>query len=361
MSVIRPLVREDLPEVAALFELVMGSGERRADPAMVDLLRRTLLEQPWADPELPSLVATDGGGRIAGFIAAEVRRMCLHTRPVRFVWSQHFVVDPQQRHKALGALLMARMLRGPQDATATDTASDVVRQMWARLGGETLHLKGVHWVRVFRPWHVAARVAAPRLKRPRARMALRPLAGALDAVTQVAAAPLLEPAPVDLGAEPLTPRTLVEAISVVGDGLELLPDYDEAFLEWLFAELARVARRGRLVAHLVRNDGGRVLGWYLYYLRPGWRSEVLQVAAGDRDSGAVLDHLLYHAHRHGSAAVRGRLEPGLVEAVVRRRCLLWHRGGVLIHSRDPELLRAAHSERSLMTRLEGEWWSDALV
>jgi hypothetical protein len=361
VPVIRPLEREDLPEVAALFELVMRSGQRRPDPAMVDFFRRTLLEQPWADPELPSLVAMDEDGRIAGFIAAEVRRMCLRARPVRIVWSQHLVVDPQQRHKALGALLMARVLRGPQDATATDTATELVDQMWTRLGGETLYLKGIHWIRVFRPWHVAARLAADRLKRPRARTGLRPLAGALDAVTGVVAAPLLEPTPVDLTAEPLTPHSFVEAITAVRNRLELLPDYDEDFLGWLFAELARVERRGRLVAHLVRNDGGRVLGWYVYYLRPGWRSEVLQVAAGDGDLGAVIDQLLCHAYRHGSAAVRGRLEPGLVEAVVNRRCLLWHRGGVLIHSRDPELLNAVHSERALMTRLEGEWWSDALV
>jgi hypothetical protein len=108
------------------------------------------------------------------------------------VWSQHLVVDPQQRHKALGALLMARVLRGPQDATATDTATELVRQMWGRLGGETLHLKGIHWIRVFRPWHVAASLAAPRLRRPRARTALRPLAGLLDSVTELAAGRLLD-------------------------------------------------------------------------------------------------------------------------------------------------------------------------
>jgi hypothetical protein len=328
---------------------------------MVAHLERTLLEQPWFDSELPSLVATDGDRRIAGFLAAEVRRMRLNGRPLRVVWGQHLVVDPMHRHEALGALLMARMLRGSQDATVTDTASDLVCQMWRRLGGDTLHLKGIHWVRVFRPWHLAARLAAPGLRRRRARAALHPMAAALEVVTQGPAARLLEPTPVDLRAGPLTPHTLLEAIPVVGKRLELYPDYDEAFLEWLFAELERVPRRGRLVAHLVWEDGGQALGWYIYYLRPGWRSEVLQVAAREPDVGPVLDHLLWHAHTHGSAALRGRLEPGLVEAVVRRRCLLWHRGGTLIHSRDAELLRVVHSEAALMTRLEGEWWSDALV
>jgi hypothetical protein len=361
MTAIRPLQREDVPGAAALFELAMGSGERNAHPAMVDLLERTLLDQPWFDPELPSLVATDGDGRIAGFLAAEVRRMRLNGRPLRVVWSQHMVVDPIHRHEALGALMMARMLRGPQDATVTDTATDLVRQMWGRLGGSTLHLKGIHWVCVFRPWQIAARLGAPRLRRRRARAALRPMASAFDVVTRTVAARLLAPTPVDTGVEPLTPHKLAEAFRGEGKRLELYPDYDEEFLEWLFAELARVPRRGRLVAHLVRDEAARTLGWYIYYLRPGWRSEVLQVAAGDRAVGRVMDHLVWHAYTHGSAALRGRLEPNLVQAVARRPCLLRHRGGVLIHSRSCELLSAVHSEAALMTRLEGEWWGDTLV
>lgn len=133
----------------------------------------------------------------------------------------------------------------------------------------------------------------------------------------------------------------------------------EGTLVYTDNSLVKVERRGRLVAHLVHDASGQPLGWYLYYLRPGWRSEVLQIVAAEPNVGRILDHLLSHAHRHGSAVVRGRLEPGLVEAVVRRRCLLWHRGGALAHSRDPALLCALQSDGSLATRLEGEWWSDA--
>jgi hypothetical protein len=119
--------------------------------------------------------------------------------------------------------MMARMLRGPQDATVTDTASDLVRQMRGRLGGSTLHPQGIHWVRVFRSWHVAASLAGPRLRRHRTRAALRPIASALDLVKQRVSA-------------------------------------TRSFSSGCFAELASVPRRGRLVAHLVRDDAGRALG-----------------------------------------------------------------------------------------------------
>jgi hypothetical protein len=252
------------------------------------------------------------------------------------------------------------VLKGPQDVTFTDNGSDVVRQMWGGLGGQVLDLKGIHWVRVFRPWQVAAHAASARA-RPRLRSGLRRLSDTLDNASVAVAGRFLEPAASGDAAAALTPRAVLDALPTVARRMRLYPDYDETFLEWLFEELTRVEGRGKLVAHLVRDESGRTAGWYLYYLRPGWRSEVLQLAAVERDLGRVLDHLLSHAYAHGSAAVRGRLEPGHVEAVVDRRCLLWHRGGALIHTRDPELQSAIHSERALVTRLEGEWWGDTFI
>ena len=42
MSAIRPLQKGDLPEVAALFELVMRSGSRRPPPHLADYFGRIL-------------------------------------------------------------------------------------------------------------------------------------------------------------------------------------------------------------------------------------------------------------------------------------------------------------------------------
>jgi GNAT superfamily N-acetyltransferase len=361
LAEIRPLERADLPEAAALFERAMDFRAGRVNADLAELFERTLFDYPWADPDLPSLVALDEHGRIIGFVALEVRRMRFGEGTARAVWGQHMVVEPAARRLAVGAVLLNRLLKGPQDVTLTDTASEVVRQMWGKLGGETLYLQGIHWVRVFRPWRVAARVAGARA-RPRLRASLRPLAVALDAATAAAAARFLEPAAsTDEMAVPLTPRALLDARPAVTKRLTLYPDYDEPFLEWLFEELVKDERRGTLVANLVSTRSGRPLGWYVYYLRPGWRSEVMQLAADERDADRVLDHLLRHAYAHGSAAVRGRLEPGLVEAVVRRRCLLWHRGGALVHSRHPELVCAMHTNQALVSRLEGEWWGDAFL
>jgi Acetyltransferase (GNAT) domain len=175
---VRALERADLPAVAALVRKTFQLGTPRAEPALADFLARTLIDQPWAEAEIPSLVGLDGNGRVVGFVAAEIRRMRLEGRMLRFAWAGHTAVAPTARTGALGFLLMRRLLEGPQDATFGDSASPLMEQMWLRLGGRRLELKGIHWVRVFRPAGVAARVASPR--RPRLRSATRRLASAVD-------------------------------------------------------------------------------------------------------------------------------------------------------------------------------------
>jgi hypothetical protein len=359
-TTIRPLERADLPAVAALFRETFEAGPRRAEPALAAFFERTLLDQPWMDPKIRPLVAVDEGGLPVGFVAAEVRRMRLGGRTLRFAWAAHSAVAPAARKRAVGVLLMRSLLEGPQDATLGDSASPLMEQMWLRLGGQRLDLKAIHWFRVFRPLSVVAHLATPR--RPRLRGGARTLAGQLDGVISSAARRVIAPGPATGTEEPLTPLQMLEGMPRVERRLALRPAYDEEFLDWLFGELRRVKSRGELVANLVRDARSRPVGWYVYYLRPGWRSEVLQVAAtGERALGTVLDHLLTHAYAHGSAAVRGRLEPGMLEAVAQRRCILWYRGGTVVHTRDPSVLAAIESRKAFITRLEGDPWLDTLV
>jgi hypothetical protein len=359
-AAVRPLERADLRPVAALFRETFEVGPRHTEPALAAFFERTLLDQPWADPEIRPLVAVDERGSLVGFVAAEVRRMCLEGRTLRFAWGAHTAVAPAARRSAVGVLLMRRLLEGPQDVTLGDSASPLMEQMWLHLGGQRVDLKAIHWIRIFRPASVAAHVFATR--RPRLRGGMRGLAGRVDELISRSARGVIAPTPAPGVEEPLTPAGMLESMPRVARRLALRPAYDEQFLEWLFGELRRVKGRGELVARLVRNQRSRPIGWYVYYLRRGWRSEVLQIAAtGERDLGSVVDHLLAHAYAHGSAAVRGRLEPGMLQAVARRRCLLWYRGGTLVHSRDPSLLAAIRSNDALITRLEGDPWLDKLV
>lgn len=157
--------------------------------------------------------------------------------------------------------------------------------------------------------------------------------------------------------EPLTTATLTAEFPAITRRLRLVPDYDPEFVDWLLAELAGFMVHGELRAHLVRGVGGAALGYFVYYLVPGGLSPVIAVAGRDEAATAsVLDALIEDARAGATAALRGRLEPRLLEPLARRRAVFRYAGEALVHASDPAILGLAVSRHALLTRLEGEWW-----
>lgn len=357
MAPIRPLERDDIPQVVSLYEQVSRSGSTTAPPGMAAYFERFFLDHPWADPEIPSLVYTDKDGRIVGFLGSSVRRFVFDGRPIRAGCSGQLVTEPGARNQAAGAFLMQAYMDGPQELTFTDTASDTVRRIWERLGGDAFQLGCVGWVRVFRPLRFAASYRARHDPAGELGALTGSLSSALDAVSvRLPRVPFGSGAP-ETTAEDLAPAVLAERLPATIGPTRLYPAYDEEFARWLLRELAEVRVHGRLTARLVRDAGGEILGWFVYYLREGGISQVMQVAAHERRAGAVLDHLFHEAEQGGAAALQGRLEPRLMAPLATRRSLLHSSGYLaLVHARDPEILATIASSRSLFTRMEGEFW-----
>ncbi len=375
MTPVRPLERRDLDAAAALYQRVMRPGVPTALPKLRAFFERTLLDQPWADPELPSLVGVQDG-EIVAFLGSHVRRLSLNGRPGRLACSGQLVVEPGAHNPAMGALLLKRYMSGPQDLTITDGATDTVRAIWERLGGETAYLRCIEWVRVLRPWgavraavarrrspHGAGRLGSSitgqldRMMLPAARLALEVVGsgrGAQPGQTRVRGSAGSRPQPVTTA--PLSPRDLADHVGALGDRLHIHVAYDEMFAGWLLGEVGRLEERGRLVARTVHDPRG-VVGWFVYFLQPGGLSPVLQIGAADEPrAGTVLDALIDDAREGGAAVVHGRVEPMLLGPLASRRTMLHHAGGALIHARDPATAATAVSRHALLTRLEGEWW-----
>ena len=353
MSAIRPVQKSDLPQVAALFELVMRSGSSAPPPQLADYFER-LLDHPWADPEIPSLVYLDQAERVVGFIGSHVRRLWFQGRRIRVGVSGQFMSHPEVRNRAVGALLLRRYFAGPQDMTMTSGVGEITR-IWKALGGQVAPLGSMRWLRVFNLRSTAG-YALERLGKAGWKPVVRPMFAVAQALTdRLPAVSLRAPEPAT-HTEDLSPRALLEYLPAVSENHLMHPDYDERFLDWLFREMAAVRSRGTLRKRLVHNASGRVLGWYVAYLQPGGISQALQVGAKERDVGAVLDHLFYDAQRHGAALLFGQLESLLFEPLTRRRCLLHPGGNFLVHSRSPDILDAVLAGRAMISRMEGEGW-----
>lgn len=321
-------------------------------------LERTLLEYPWADSDIPSLVYEGADGEIVGFLGSHVRRLRVDGRTVRMACSGQLVAAPAARRRGVGALLMRRYLGGPQDLTITDGATDSVRRMWTGLGGQARVHASIGWTRVFLPGAASVSLLSRRNARAALKRSLRLVAPPLDTAVRAMFRRRSDilPAQPEADAETLTADALLTQMRDAPRSLRLHPDYDLEYLHWLFRELQAVDVRGMLMRCLVRDRRGRVAGWYLYYLLPGGIAQVLQVAAPNGDPGLVLDHLFWHAATGGAAAVQGRVEPELLGPLRARRCLLSGTEWALVHCEDQKVLSLLGSTQALLTRLDGEWW-----
>jgi hypothetical protein len=354
MSEVRPLTRREIPEIAELYRFVDNSDWRIPPAEVPAWLERTLFQDPWADPEIPTLVHVGDSGEISGFIASHVRRMQFDGEIIRLAAGGPLIVHPKDRSRAVGPRLWRRYLAGPQQLTTTDGASDEMRQIFELIGGQMLHPSSMAWARVFRPFSFAANRVLH--FRPRAKEVGARIWPALDNVTAKAARYFASPSGEGTTTEPLTPQLLLEHMPSVTRSLRLFPAYDEPYLTWLFGELHHNRTWGTPRARIVRDGSGRTLGWYVYFLLLREGCQVVHVAARDRHVGDVLDALFADAVQHGGAGLQGRVEPRLLAPLARRRCLFRFSSRSLVHSAHPDLLAVLAGGQALLTRLEGDWW-----
>jgi hypothetical protein len=337
MAEVRPFAEQDLPGVADLFARLHPDGEWSR-------FREVLFGNPWIDSAMPSWVAREAG-RVVGFLGVIPRPMRHRGKAVNAAVLTQLMMEPVPQ-------LLRAALAGPQDLTLSDAASDAARQMWEAGGATTLALYGLQWRRLLRPASAALGML-PGIVGRAAAMLATPAAIAADACLTRRKGLGRKSALVE---QPLTGTSLCNALETFGSSYALWPRYSASTLEWLLTQTRAEHRHGELQAHVLRH-GGRIAGWFLYFLNAG-TSKVLQLAARPGSEDAVLAHLLQHAWRRGSRAIEGRMEPRFARAVSRQHCSVFQPGVyVVAHARNNELLGALGAGNAFFSRLEGEWWT----
>ncbi len=357
MATLRTFAEDDIPAAVALFGRVYPEQRWTSQAACEAYFREILFNNPWRDLDLPSWMAEEDG-RMAGFAAVIQRRMLYRGRPIRVAVGSQFMVDPNRRN-GLTALQLARAaFSGPQDLFIADGANELSRQMWTGLGGTAPLLYNLHWTRPLRPVRFALSLLEERRALPLAlTLPARPLGALADALAARLHPNRLDREDVELAEDALDAAAMLAHLPDVADGSALQPEYDARSLAWLLEQTARKARHGKLRARAVLENGRRLIGWYLYYLRAGGVSEVVQIAACNGSFDRVLQRLLADAWRQGAAAVRGRLDPRHVQELSDRHCWFRREGTwTLVHSRHADVTAAIHQGNAFLSRLEGEWW-----
>jgi hypothetical protein len=357
VAAIRPFQRKDLSQVCDLYERTVRHGSGPAPAGLCAGFERVFLDCPWSDPEVPSLVYEQPDENIVGFLGVYNRRMVFNGKPCRLACGGQLATSPEGRAQAAGVLLMHEFLKGPQDVSITDGPTLAVQRIWGRLGGDSQMLGCIRWTRILRPCRFATLLMSRRRRLSRLAKVIGPLSPAGDVVASRLPPASFRPTDSYTPPVPLTSEMVIETLPSLYSKKALRPDYDLTFLDWLFQEMSEARSRGKLHKWALRSDKGEVLGWYVYYLTPRDVAQVQQVAAREDSVDKVVDHMFEHMWREGAAGAQGRVEHDLLPALTRHRSILGYGSELtLVHSRDPEILRAVHSGNTFLTRQEGEWW-----
>jgi len=353
---IRQLTEKDVPAVVSLFEQVYPQHRWLSRTGCEAYFREIFFGNPWQDLDLPAWVA-DQHGDLAGFAGVLPRRMMFGARPLRVAVGCQFMVHPSARRSLIALQLVKTVLSGAQDLFVTDGSNELARRVWLGIGGTVPILQNLDWTRLLRPARYALTLLDKSIRRrPLLRAARAPcaLADALAARVHPnrfdRADDALSDQPLDAGA------MLAHMPEVVDRNCPLRSLYDRSSLAWLLEQAARKVRHGQLRGRAV-FDGGRLLGWFIYYASPGVVNEVLQLTAREDAYDRVLQRLLIDAWRQGATALRGRLDPHHVQQFSDRHCWFRREGAwTLVHSRHADIVAAMERGTAGLSRLDGEWW-----
>lgn len=355
MATIRAFREDDIDRVARLHHEVFPPDN---GPAPLDAyrtyLREVFLRGPRPDSGLSSLVCEERDGALTGFLGVVPVRMSLDGRPLWATVCTQFCVDPRRRGMA-GLMLIRHHFAGPQDLSITDGANGATKRVWCWAGGEAVMSCSLHFVRPLQPVRFALSLAE---RRPAlAGLARRMTAPArvLDRVlARVPESPFRLSSPATSGV-PLEAEVMVAWFPEIARERPLAPLYELEALTW-YLRRAEAAPGGDVARVLVRDSGGKLLGWYIYHRARGGTAQLLQLAAPADGARQVLDHLLYDAWQAGMTVVSGRLDLALGQAYSDRHCLFSRRGPwMLVNARDPALVELFHRGKALFSRLDGEW------
>jgi hypothetical protein len=347
MTDIRPLEKADLPTVAELLRAHLAEW-RLSESVLAGIM----LDYPWADPEIPSLVAVDEGGKVIGFVGSHVRRMRFDGEPIRAVVATHVVVAPDSRAGATGAHLLGQVMRGPQELSFSDSATDAVMAIWRTFGGYVDYARVCDWMLVLRPVRWVGGMVGALARRRSVRRGQVPVGGMpVQAAGRRLASRAHPQTPPDVVGEDATAAAIVEQLPKITGRLRLIVDYDAEHLDHLFEQVE--AFWGPCTRRLVRR-GERPIGWYAYVPKAGGVSRVLHFAAFQRETDSVLGELVDHARAQGSAVLTGRGEPHMMEPLNRRFAVFGLARRPILHTHDPELAAVLARDASLLTRLDGE-------
>ena len=359
---IRPLAEADIPQIVELYWRYMRQREGSPPADLRQLFHKLYFENPWLDSAYPSLVYEGKSGEVIGFLGIVPRKMSMCGEPVLVGFGGNFIVQPGTRSQLAGPRLLGTYLRANYDVWQTDSANDISRTLLERIGFRTIPALNLHWVRPLRPNQYGMYLLTRGMTGAMASFlkgASRPFCSVGDTLaSRIPVSPFRQVEPRLRGSE-LDVETLLQCLSEFRKGYSYWAEYDVNSLTWLLNFMDRNTARGRLRKVVVRDKNDKIVGWYMYYVKPGSIGEVVQVGGEKKFAKDILHHFFHDAWQQGVIGLHGVLDRRWIADFSDMGCLFTCRGGWNVaFSRNSTLLDLLERGDAFVTRLDGEWCLD---
>jgi hypothetical protein len=351
---VREFVKSDIPEVLSLYWNHMRPRKGGVPPELLNSFQELFFSNPLVDSAGPSFVYRDSSGEIVGFIGIITRKMSVSGQPIRVGFAGNFVVHRKARGGLAAGRLISAYMGGSHDLLLTDSANNMSRRVSERSGFQLIYAMNVHYVRPLRPSGCAAymvsRAMSPTVA-DAARLAAKPFGMVADSFLGFRPKANSRLHGTDLNAE-----TLLQCLHEFRKGYSLWPEYDLETLVWLLSFMARRTKLGKFRKVAVRDDSGKIVGWYIYYVKPGAVAEIVQAGGAPGSYRSILGHLFYDAWEQGAVALHGVADFKRIADYSDENCFFTCRGGwTLAYSKRPELVEILQRGNGFLSRMDGEW------
>ena len=359
---VRPLAEADLPQVVDLYWTYMRRRKGTIPQALLDLFHQLFFVNPFSDSELPSLVYQAPDGKVQGFLGRNVRRMSYCGQTIRVVFGGNLVVHPEFRSGIAAPRLVNTFMAGNHDLALTDSANNISMNILRRMGYTVVPAMNIHWRRPLRPSHYVIyglSVATQSLALATLKVAAKPFCSIADSIaSKLSSSPFRLTRP-RLQGEELDLETLLHCMAEFRKGYSLWPEYNSSSLRWLLGFMESRPARGSLRRVLLRDDSKQIVGWYIYYVKPGAVGQVVQIGGDSKATKDILDHLFWDALQHGVVGLHGVVDSRRTADFSDKGCFFTCRGGwTVASSRNPEIMKSLERGDAFFSRLDGEWCLD---
>lgn len=354
----RSLTRSDVAGVAQLFQRTFRNPRKPAPRSLQDYIEQIFLDHPWHNEDQSSKVVVDRDGAVTGFIGVLPLRLQYGDTTIRASVLGSLMAHEPQRNPLVGARLLRSALHGHHDLAISESANPLSLAMWEKSGGVTLAPHSLSWLRLLQPIAFPFAMLAERF--PVASAAL-PLAAGLDRLARRIGPDIFavgEGEGTVASDVEVSPDEFAAAMPALCMRYDIRPAWEGATLNWLLQHASTKTRFGPVMTRLVMGRRGQIVGGYIYYGKPGGAAFVLQQFAEPKAERLVVNSLFSHAAHRGFAAVRGRVQPEFLDALVRQRALMFRRSATVVHTRNQALLAAlTGGSEALITGLAAEAWA----